>query len=82
MNVSGLNLARYTHKNAEGLFGIATEIHAEIYSEPLFESHRFFSEGAFRQRYEMALEQPRFEFLVAKIEERGNRLHVWLCAPA
>jgi hypothetical protein len=66
----GLDLARYTRKHAEGLFGIATEIHAEIYSEPLFENHPFFSEGAFRQRYEMALEQPCFELLVARIERR------------
>jgi hypothetical protein len=57
--MSGLDLVRYTHKRAGGLFEVATEIHAEIYSEPLFENHPFFSESAFRQRYEMALEQPR-----------------------
>lgn len=57
----GLDLVRYTRKKAEGLFEIATEIHAEIYSEPLFDNHPFFSESAFRQRYEMALEQPRFD---------------------
>jgi ribosomal protein S18 acetylase RimI-like enzyme len=66
----GLDLARYTCKKAEGLFEIATEIHAEIYSEPLFENHPFFSESAFHQRYEMALEQPSFELLVARIEGR------------
>jgi hypothetical protein len=66
----GLDLARYTRKKAEDLFGIATEIHAEIYSEPLFGNHPFFSESAFRQRYEMALEQPRFELLVARTEGR------------
>lgn len=64
----GLDLVRYTRETADGLFGIATEIHAEVYSEPLFENHSFFSRNAFRQRYAMALEQPRFELLVARIE--------------
>ncbi len=66
----GLNLARYTSETAGELFEIATEIHAEIYSEPLFENHPFFSESAFRQRYLIALEQPRFELLVARFEGR------------
>lgn len=55
----GLNLTRYTREAADNLFEVATEIHAEIYSEPLFENHPFFSESAFRQRYAMALEQSR-----------------------
>ncbi len=66
----GLNLTRHTREVADGLFEAATEIHAEIYSEPLFENHQFFSESTFRQRYEMALEQPCFEFLMARIEGR------------
>lgn len=64
----GLNLTRHTREVTDGLFEVATEIHAEIYSEPLFENHQFFSESAFRQRYEMALEQPCFELLMARIE--------------
>jgi ribosomal protein S18 acetylase RimI-like enzyme len=64
----GLDLARYTCEAADDLFEVATEIHAEIYSEPLFENHPFFSESAFRQRYAIALEQPRFELLMARIE--------------
>lgn len=64
----GLNLTRYTREAADDLFEIATEIHAGIYSEPLFENHPFFSESAFRQRYTMALEQPRFELLMAELE--------------
>src|SRR5262249_9143738 len=64
------DLARYAYEKAEGLFGITAEIHAEIYSEPLFENHPFFSENAFRQRYEMALGQPRFELLVARVDGR------------
>jgi ribosomal protein S18 acetylase RimI-like enzyme len=66
----GLDLAHYTCKAAAGLFGIATEIHAEIYGEPLSENHPFFSESAFGQRYETALEQPGFELLMARIEGR------------
>lgn len=63
-----LDLTRYTREAADDLFGIATAIHAEIYSEPLFENHPFFSENAFRERYWMALEQPCFEFMVATLE--------------
>jgi GNAT superfamily N-acetyltransferase len=65
-----LNLAPYTRETAGGLFEIATEIYVEIYSEPLFENNPFFSESAFRQRYSIALEQPRFELLVARFEGR------------
>jgi ribosomal protein S18 acetylase RimI-like enzyme len=66
----GLHLVRYTHETAEEFFGVATEIHAEIYSEPLFGNHQFFSESAFRQGYSMALGQPRFELLAAKLGGR------------
>lgn len=66
----GLHLTRYTQETADGLFEVATEIHAETYSEPPFENHPFFSESAFHQRYSMALEQPRFELLVARLEGR------------
>lgn len=64
----GLDLTRYTCETADDLFEVATEIHADIYSEPLFENHPFFSESAFRQRYAMALEQPSFELLTARLE--------------
>lgn len=63
-----LNLTRYRREAADELFEIATEIHAEIYSESLFENHPFFSESAFRQRYVTALEQSSFELLMARIE--------------
>lgn len=68
MNMFGLDLTYYTRETADYLFEIATEIHTEIYGEPLFENHPFFSESAFRQRYAMALEQPRFELLMARLE--------------
>lgn len=64
----GLDLVRYAGGTADDLLEVATEIHAEIYGEPLFENHPFFSEGAFRQRYAMALGQPCFELLMARLE--------------
>ncbi|MGH3853102.1 MAG: GNAT family N-acetyltransferase [Pseudonocardiaceae bacterium] len=65
-----LDLTRYTHETAGGFFEIAAEIHAEVYNEPLFGNHPFFSESAFRQGYSMALRQPRFELLTARFEGR------------
>lgn len=62
-----LNLTRYTREAADDLFEVATEIHAEIYGEPLFGGHPFFSESYFRQRYVIALEQPCFELLMARL---------------
>lgn len=65
----GLDLIRHTSETAGDLVEIATEIHAEIYNEPLFDNRPFFSESAFLQRYYTALEQPFFEFLIARFEE-------------
>lgn len=63
-----LDLTLHTHETAKDLVEVATGIHTEIYSEPLFGNHPFFSESLFRQRYEMALKQPRFELLMARLD--------------
>ncbi|MGH8602302.1 MAG: hypothetical protein ACREXR_05850, partial [Gammaproteobacteria bacterium] len=66
----GLDLIRHTCETAGDLVEAATEIHTEIYDEPLFGNHPFFSKDAFRQRYYMALKQPLFELLMARCEGR------------
>ncbi len=63
-----LDLTQHRREAAGDLIEITTGIHAEIYAEPLFGGHPFFSESAFRQRYAMALEQPHFELLLARLE--------------
>lgn len=64
-----LNLMRYTSEGARELMEVATYIHTEIYNEPLFENHPFFSEELFQQRYEKALRRPRFELLMARVDQ-------------
>jgi GNAT superfamily N-acetyltransferase len=61
----GLDLIRHTRETSGDLAKIATDIHTEVYSEPLFGNHQFFSQDAFRQRYEIALKQPAFELVMA-----------------
>jgi hypothetical protein len=68
----GLDLIRHTRKTGGGLVELTAEIHTEIYNEPLFGNHQYFSEDAFRQRYEMALEQPSFELIMAR--HRGKEI--------
>lgn len=62
------DVTRYTGEAAKNFVDTAARIHADIYGEPLFENHPFFSEKLFRQRYEMALNQPRLELLTARLD--------------
>lgn len=62
------DLAQYTRETAKDLVEVVTEIHTEIYSESLFGNHPFFSERPFRQRYLMALRQPCFELVMARVD--------------
>lgn len=61
-----LSLHSFSGPQAAALFPAASAIHAEVYAEPLFGGHPFFSEEAFEERYVMAAGQPGFDIIFAR----------------
>ncbi len=63
-----LSLHSFIGTEAGSLFPAASAIHAEVYAEPLFGGHPFFSEAAFEERFKMAVQQPHFELIIARLD--------------